>query len=449
VNVLKKLLLLVLSVALLSVTAMASEVKMTMSVDPMDLQTMADSASKAETAQSGAETAQEKAEKAQTEAEAAQDKAETARAAAETAQVAAETAKADVEAAKEATTSHVLAVQGIKDEVAKSKDAAETANKEAAAYAETVKTIEDEVSKRATTVAAKVGELHISVADYGAIGDYDPITKAGTDNVAAIQKALDALKDGDTLLLPAGKYFVSTGLKCSGKSNITIRGQDAELYFGTTATGTLFQVGTADPQYYQNISAAVVVGNPVIPVVVNKEQVHVGDSVYIYNSTPIRTPGSDGYYDGVYSRITAIADSSITLEIAPNNTFVADKLRSAPAVANVIVEGLKVYTGGINISNTGINLNNAYNSIIRHCGVYGPGRTGIAITGINCRVEDCQITDWKDLNAPDGAHIGYGIALTGHNVIAYQNHIAHCKHSITTSGMLWLSTGIIYEKNMV
>lgn len=55
----------------------------------------------------------------------------------------------------------------------------------------------------------------LNVKDFGAVGDYDPITDSGTDDSAAIQAALNYagtnFRNGK-IFLPTGKYRISTGI---------------------------------------------------------------------------------------------------------------------------------------------------------------------------------------------------------------------------------------------
>lgn len=63
------------------------------------------------------------------------------------------------------------------------------------------------------TTARKVNErlyVHISVLDFGAVGDWDPVNKVGTDDTNSFKNAMTALKllGGGSLHIPAGNYLV-------------------------------------------------------------------------------------------------------------------------------------------------------------------------------------------------------------------------------------------------
>ncbi|MDJ0764501.1 MAG: glycosyl hydrolase family 28-related protein [Myxococcota bacterium] len=54
---------------------------------------------------------------------------------------------------------------------------------------------------------------HVSVTDYGAVGDYDPGSGTGTDDTAAIQNAINAaIREKVSVYFPVGTYKVTTGL---------------------------------------------------------------------------------------------------------------------------------------------------------------------------------------------------------------------------------------------
>lgn len=78
----------------------------------------------------------------------------------------------------------------------------------------------------ATTVQTKLRET-ISVKDFGAKGDYDPVTNLGTDDTAAIQAAITAAA-GKKLIFPTATYKFTSPLSTDG---IDIDFQNSELYY--------------------------------------------------------------------------------------------------------------------------------------------------------------------------------------------------------------------------
>lgn len=67
-----------------------------------------------------------------------------------------------------------------------------------------------------------------SVKSFGARGDFDPDTGQGTDDTAAFQAALNAMKDGGMLLVPKGHYLISNPLVTPARS--VIRGMQSFLF---------------------------------------------------------------------------------------------------------------------------------------------------------------------------------------------------------------------------
>jgi parallel beta-helix repeat protein len=89
------------------------------------------------------------------------------------------------------------------------------------------------VSAVATTVQAKLRQI-ISVKDFGAVGD------GATNDAAAIQAAINAASNNQTVLFPAGTYAVgSAGLLMSAKTDVTLLGQDAKIKLTAPATQTV------------------------------------------------------------------------------------------------------------------------------------------------------------------------------------------------------------------
>jgi hypothetical protein len=78
---------------------------------------------------------------------------------------------------------------------------------------------------RVPAVAAQmlVGETRRDVRSFGAKPNDD------ADDSAEIQKALDALKSGETLFFPSGRYLVNRSLRVS-KPGVTITGENATLH---------------------------------------------------------------------------------------------------------------------------------------------------------------------------------------------------------------------------
>ena len=83
----------------------------------------------------------------------------------------------------------------------------------------------------------------VSVEDFGAVGDYVPTTGVGTDDTAAIQAALDAVKalGGGALFVPAGIYKISAALNYSD-APLAIVGQgiDNSMIVQVTAGANAF-----------------------------------------------------------------------------------------------------------------------------------------------------------------------------------------------------------------
>jgi hypothetical protein len=86
---------------------------------------------------------------------------------------------------------------------------------------------------------------------------YNAVCNGTTDDVLAVQAAINALNDGDTLIIPGPTGIGSPGLVFNGKNNITIRGNGTNAGFwaltgtfphisGLTLDKTMFRVINSD-----------------------------------------------------------------------------------------------------------------------------------------------------------------------------------------------------------
>jgi hypothetical protein len=94
---------------------------------------------------------------------------------------------------------------------------ASIANLAASTGATTVGTIQSGTGAVARTVDAKLKET-VSVKDFGAVGD------GVTDDTAAIQAAIDASHSGQQILVPAGKYLITSSILLN-KRGIYLQGE--------------------------------------------------------------------------------------------------------------------------------------------------------------------------------------------------------------------------------
>lgn len=219
--------------------------------------------------------------------------------------------------------------------------------------------------------SSKVGEI-VSVADYGALGDWDG--SSGSDNKTAFDNAIAALKarGGGTLLIPesTGGYFIDGVLTLADCNAITIRAQSrgydldsqtpskARIVFNSAAHGILITNA-----FTLNLENVQIDGNGIAdnPVIVDRmilstwNNVSImrgsgsGQGLKLYDSTTTADTGvrwcvftnlniercGNGIYctgdigvNGVFhntfinTRIDYAADVGILLESCDNNTFV-------------------------------------------------------------------------------------------------------------------------------
>jgi hypothetical protein len=119
------------------------------------------------------------------------------------------------------------------------------------------------------TINQKAQDI-ISVKDFGAVGDFNPTTGAGTDDRVAIQATLDYAKSigNCTVYFPQGKYYLGTGLTVStaglaaqlligslsvanDANGVTLDGQNASIYQGSA--GCMLAIANANNVTVQNL----------------------------------------------------------------------------------------------------------------------------------------------------------------------------------------------------
>ena len=139
---------------------------------------------------------------------------------------------------------------------------------------------------------------------------------AGTD-IAAIQQAVDSARDGDTVVIPAGKYMTSANVLCAlelGSKKITLRGEGNPI--GTWTGTVIFGEGHDKPYVYTKRAAICSTGGDV-----TIDNIHLkefeGGGIKLNNSKlVIKNSNVDGHDSGgIHVRSSSV--------LAVNNFFVA------------------------------------------------------------------------------------------------------------------------------
>lgn len=99
------------------------------------------------------------------------------------------------------------------------------------------------------SVQDKLRDMAVSVEEFGAVGDMDRVSGAGTDNTTLIQSAFEAAiaNTGGRLHLPAGRYKITDTLEVFDKIIMTTDGPDVtELVMVTATPKAMIKVNCAD-----------------------------------------------------------------------------------------------------------------------------------------------------------------------------------------------------------
>ena len=203
------------------------------------------------------------------------------------------------------------------------------------------------VSAVSRTVSSKLGEVEISVRDFGAIGD------GVTDDTAAIHRALDATHAGATLRFPVGTYkYVSATTKRIEKSIKLVFDLGAKIVAtGSTANPLLIlgkeaEVGSGFGTFY-HIGAATHVGQKSITVPsALAASLSEGDIIFITSSAYfggnddlfcVSTPSS---YMGEMCEVLSIDNTTVYTKIPLYGNYTTDHVVCKMSTVKAYVEGL-------------------------------------------------------------------------------------------------------------
>lgn len=235
----------------------------------------------------------------------------------------------------------------------------------------------------------------INVANYGAVGDYDPVSLSGTDDTAAFTAAFAASNPGDTIQFPAP--LPGRGFKISEQINVTrrvvVEGGMADVYL--TAGNFLFIDAAAE-------------GSVINAVKVTGQRLPQDHSAIVIASSTVKI--TNCRFDRLHLAIDVIGG----VWQAITNCVVRDCVFGAVQIGNVI---------GTSIQNL------TYDTDV---GLYSQPAFGIRTYGEGLRIEGCDIIHagicmlietastrdnyWNVIDACTFDTSSYGILIRNYNV---------------------------------
>ncbi len=293
----------------------------------------------------------------------------------------------------------------------------------------------------ASVIVSVEGE---SVAARNADGELIQSGRAGVDDSAVIQTAIDTAPDGGVVEIREGTYAITS--KISSKKSVSIRGIGMPTLESTVKAsalsfcgpkGSVFRFG-GDPK--AGDTRITVAGASVI---------QPGDLVLIYDDT-IWNPNDPGGYQkmkaGELHRVLNVNGNTIILEDPLVNSYSSSKNGGVQHITpiTVIVEGIKLTAPDNTADYSGISIGYAADSRISDCVIENTGMRAIYI-------RDCYATTIQNNRISGCERAGYGYGVCIHCSAAYtwiiENEIDLCRHTIT-HGALPIAPGVPRETHI-
>lgn len=280
-----------------------------------------------------------------------------------------------------------------------------------------------------------------SVQTYGAKGD------GYTNDAKAIQTALNS--GSKTVYFEAGKTYI-TDKPLIVPSNTVVIGNGAilkpGLNFPATRVGIIMTQKRAS--YKAKVRIGVLKGKSTFTYA-GAKALKTGQLVAL-NGGAYAAFGKGTYSNGWYGLIKAISDTTVTLTLPADATFIATTIKMYSTAIDVQVTGFSIDLEGRK-SGYGIGLINAVNSSVEDCTVKSDSsetksaEMGIYAIGMNLKIRNNTIK--KIRIARNGA--GYGINVEGHAILVQGNEIYSARHCITSAGRAFFSSAITVRGNNV
>lgn len=295
------------------------------------------------------------------------------------------------------------------------------------------------------SVIVNAGKRYVIDSDYltpemfGAKGD------GVTDDGAAIQAMLNV--PGSEYRFKAGSVYITSSQLFIRHSNSKLLGNNAIIKpkAGFPSSGILLQTSNTAPNYSnQGVSINLQKGSPAILVPNASTLLKVGDFIRFEGNHKF-VNGDQIYSYGHVAEIKAINGETVILSIVPIETFTATKIYTYTILKGISISELNFDHAGLPVFGS-LHLHYCINSRINGGKFQGTGTGEFGIfldQNINSMVELAEIEGYPNLTG-----IGYGVSITGHNVLAFKNKISDCKHALTTGDRRFMSTGVNFDSNV-
>jgi len=225
------------------------------------------------------------------------------------------------------------------------------------------------------TVQAKLQET-VSVKDYGAVGN------GTTDDTAAIQRAVQAMATGGTLLFPAGTYKVTSAIAATFNNGVVVRisGYGAKID-GTSLAGTtpgdttLMTLGGAR---LAGVALGADVSKYATSLTTSPAITASTNDIALITSTDLWNPTRPQYYKGEFIELRSISGTTLGTQAPLYDSYTAATTTVyALSMPTVVVEGLELE---MNANQIALNVLYCRNPAIRNVKIHGSRYAGAYLT---------------------------------------------------------------------
>lgn len=278
----------------------------------------------------------------------------------------------------------------------------------------------------ARTLADRFADV-INVQDFGAVGD------GVTDDTAAIQAALAAVKLGGSVCFEPNKTYLTSPVVSYNAGVIDLAGSTL-VRPAPFSTDSLLSVQPVTKDIYTDLSTAVV-ANQNYFTLPSDNSVKTGD-LLAFKSNDESTPD---YTHGQYSVVTHVVENTVYMSTPFYADYTVDSLTVYEGKPSFTLKNGKLdisnadsglsRTGALNLRATNVNISgitfvgSKYTSILAN--IFGEN-----ITATNCHFNTCMNID----GSLAGGRTGYGFNAIGNNITVSNCIFNDCKHAFTSGG---------------
>lgn len=298
-------------------------------------------------------------------------------------------------------------------------------------------------SKFSDALKLKTIKDYVTPEMFGAKGD------GVTDDTASITACFNhCASNGITnVIFGFGKTYLANSFEIPALDNLTVDFNGSTIKNINTEDGSSDRtIISLNPTAKYSATGNVTITKGSNSVVLPQEAystVAVGDIVWVYSDTLVNQ-----YNSSVYGLVVQKAsDNTVVLNVSSEYTLsdtmniVVIKPVRGVTIKNGIIEDnvAKIYS---------LSAKNVYNARFENLKFNGNGgRVGLTVIGFNTVVDKIQAVGYTD--SAHSSVTGYGINVSGVNVVVENSYVINCKHGIASANRQYYSKNIIYKSNVV